>query len=193
MNLRRIAACLALAAALATAQQSSPAFEVASIRPHSADDNRFRVKPPPNGRFTATGCVAKLLVMLACGVQESQVVGGPGWFDIEKWDVESKSADQRQYSVEETRQMLQDLLVQRFSLQIHRETRQFPVYVLAVAKGGPKFKAQQQRDRVPNVQITANSVHLAPGAVIDHTGLVQLYDLSWSGMTRRSLNAACPA
>jgi hypothetical protein len=76
MNLRRFGASLALAALLAHAQQPGPSFDVVSIRPQTPDDNRFRVKPPANGRFTATGSVAKFLLMLAFDVQESQIVGG---------------------------------------------------------------------------------------------------------------------
>jgi uncharacterized protein (TIGR03435 family) len=36
--------------------------------------------------------------------------------------------------------MLQHLLEERFSLTFHREIQQRPVYVVTVAKGGPKFK-----------------------------------------------------
>jgi uncharacterized protein (TIGR03435 family) len=40
--------------------------------------------------------------------------------------------------------MLQTLLADRFSLQIHRETKPLPVYLLTVAKNGPKLKAAAQ-------------------------------------------------
>jgi uncharacterized protein (TIGR03435 family) len=36
--------------------------------------------------------------------------------------------------------MLQALLADRFKLKVHRATRDFPVYVLTVAPGGPKLK-----------------------------------------------------
>jgi uncharacterized protein (TIGR03435 family) len=39
--------------------------------------------------------------------------------------------------------MLQALLENRFQLKIRRETREVPVYALAVAKGGPKLQAAQ--------------------------------------------------
>jgi len=193
MNLGQLGASLALAALLAQAQQPNPSFDVVSIRPQSPDDNRFRAKPPANGRFTATGSAAKFLLMLAFDVQESQIAGGPAWFDKEKWDIEAKSGDEtRRYNDAESRAMLRTLLAERFSLKIHRETRQLPVYILGIAKGGPKFKALD-RDRGMNIQITGNSIRLESGEiprlaqllstavgrpVIDRTGLSQRYDLS---------------
>jgi uncharacterized protein (TIGR03435 family) len=192
MNLRSIATSLALAVTLAHAQQPRPAFEVASIRPHAPDDTRFLVRPPGNGHFTATGSVAKLLLMLAFDVQESQIAGGPAWLDKEKWDIEAKSDDHSPHNTAETRQMLRNLLIERFALQTHRETRQLPVYILGVSKGVPKFKPQTE-DRGMNMQMTSNSINLESGEiqrlaqvlstavgrpVIDRTGLTQRYDLS---------------
>ena len=169
----------------------TPSFDVASIRPHAPDDHRFYVKLPAQGRFTATGSVAKLVVMLAYDVQEAQIAGGPDWFATEKWDIEAKSDDPGGHSVEETRQMLQNMLAERFGLRIHRETEQRPAYVLTVAKDGPKFKPAEQGST--NVRVSGNSVSLERGdlvrmtqllssalgrPVVDRTGLTGLYDLS---------------
>jgi uncharacterized protein (TIGR03435 family) len=162
-------------------------FDVASIRP---DDRGLFVRPPNCGQFTAWGAVAKLLVMFAYDVQDSQIVGGPPWFATDKWAIQAKS-DKDQYSVEETRTMLQHLLADRFSLRVHRSTQEVPVYVLSVAKGGPKFKASEGERT--NVQIGPNSISLQAATidrlttvlatslgrpVIDRTGLTANYDLS---------------
>jgi uncharacterized protein (TIGR03435 family) len=167
-------------------------FDVASIRPHAPDDDHFRVKMPSNGRFATTGSVAKLVLMVAYDVQESQIVGGPGWFATEKWDIEAKSDDRVSRSVEETRRMLQRLLEERFALQIHRETQQRPAYALTVAKRGPTFKAPEQ-DGPTNYRITSNTISLERGdlarmaqllstalgrPVIDRTGLGGRYNLT---------------
>jgi uncharacterized protein (TIGR03435 family) len=165
-------------------------FEVASIRPQASDDSRLFVRPPNRGQFTATGTVAKLLMMLAYGVQDSQIIGGPSWVATEKWDIQAKSGND-QHSVEETRIMLQHLLADRFSLQLHRSTAQLPVYALTVGKGGPKFKAS--RGTATNIQVGPNSIFMEAGTVgrltellatalgrpvIDRTGLTGVYDLS---------------
>jgi len=170
----------------------APGFDVASIRPHDPDDHRFYVKMPAGGRFTATGSVAKLVVMLAYDVQEAQIAGGPNWFTTEKWDIEARTDNPGEHSVEETRGMLQHMLAERFGLRIHRETEERPAYALTVAKGGPKFKAAGP-DGSANVRIAGNSISLERGElarmtqllstalgrpVIDRTGLTGLYDLS---------------
>jgi uncharacterized protein (TIGR03435 family) len=145
---------------------------------------------PWEGQFSATGSVAKLVLMVAYDVQETQIVGGPSWIATEKWDIDAQSAG-REHSHEETHRMLQNLLAERFSLRIHPETEQRPVYVLTVAKGGPKFKAGA--DGSANYRITGNSISLERGdltrmtqllsaalgrPVIDRTGLKGQYDLS---------------
>lgn len=147
---------------------------------------------PANGRFSATGSVAKLVLMIAYDVQETQIVGGPSWFATEKWDIAAKRDDLDPHSSEDTHRMLQNLLQDRFALQIHRETSQLPAYVLTIAKSGPKFKAHEQ-DSATNIQITGNSIQLQRGdlarmtqflsaalgrPVVDRTGLTGLYDLS---------------
>ena len=165
-------------------------FEVASIRPQAPDDHLFFVRPPNGGRFTANGTVAKLLVMLAYDVQESQITGGPSWFGNEKWDIQAKS-ENIQHDVAETRLMLQHLLADRFGLRLHRSTEERPVYVLTVNKSGPKFKASEATST--NLQIGPNSIFLQAGTidrltavlatalgrpVVDRTGLTGSYDLT---------------
>ena len=52
--------------------------------------------------------------------------------------------------------MLQDLLVERFQLRLHSETREAPAYVLTVDKGGLKMRpsetAEQQFEQSPGEQ-----------------------------------------
>jgi len=165
-------------------------FEVASIRPQAPDDHTFFVRPPNRGQFTANGAVAKLVVMLAYDVQESQLTGGPGWFATEKWDIQAKSEND-QHDVNETRLMLQQLLADRFGLRLHRSTEQRPVYVLTVNKGGPKFKASEATRM--DLQAGRNSIFLRGGTidrltavlatalgrpVVDRTRLMGSYDIS---------------
>ena len=147
---------------------------------------------PTNGQFSASGIAAKLVMMLAFDVQESQIVGGPDWLSSEKWDIDAKRDDQQSHSPEETRAMLQKLLADRFALRMHRETQQRPAYLLTLAKGGPKFQPVRE-DRSTNVHVTPDSVRLEAAGidrltlvlatslgrpVVDRTGLSGRYDLA---------------
>jgi uncharacterized protein (TIGR03435 family) len=45
--------------------------------------------------------------------------------------------------------MLQNLLVDRFQLKVHRSTRELPIFALVVAGGGPKLKASVDDPNAP--------------------------------------------
>lgn len=167
-------------------------FDVISIRPHAPDDNRFLVRPPIRGHFTAQGATAKLVMMFAYDAQESQIVNGPKWFAAKKWDMEAKSDSPAAHTVDESRRMLQNMFQERFALKIHRVTAPRPAYVLTVAKSGPKFKAAHA-DESTNIRIAGNSLTLQRAElarmtqflatalgwpVVDRTGLSGSYDLS---------------
>ncbi len=169
---------------------SAQSFDVASIRAHAVEDDRFGVKMPNEGQFRATGVTARQLLMLAYDIQETQIAGGPEWLDSAKWDVEAKSQS-TQYSVEETRRMLQAMLNDRFALRSRRETQQRAGYVLSVARGGTKFKAATEGNT--NIRVAVNSIQLERGSiaqmtqalsaalerpVVDRTGLAETYNLS---------------
>jgi uncharacterized protein (TIGR03435 family) len=46
--------------------------------------------------------------------------------------------------------MLQALLAERLNLQVHRETKELPIYALVIAKNGPKFQEGKLGDTYPN-------------------------------------------
>jgi uncharacterized protein (TIGR03435 family) len=159
-------------------------FDVANIHPHDPGDSRFVVHMPSNGHFAATGAVGKLVLMVAYGVQENQIVGGPSWLDSEKWDIEAKSEDQV-HTTEETRAMLQKMLEERFVLRTHREMQQLPPYILTVGRGGPKFKAQP--DGRTNYLITGNSISLERG---DLAHMAQLLSTALGAPSSTGLDSA---
>ena len=69
-------------------------------------------------------------------VQHTQIAG-PGWLDSQRFDILAKiPADVPKDRIPD---MLQSLLADRFRLQLHRETRELPVYSLSLAKSGPKL------------------------------------------------------
>lgn len=177
---------LICAAAAALCAQS---FDVASIHAHDPRDARFLVRPPNRGTFTAVGAVAKLLVMLAYDVQDSQISGGPDWLATEKWDIEAKSADTN-HDGAATARLLRGMLEERFALKARWVEEARPVYLLTLARGGAKLRESEEGNT--NLQVGANSISLRRGSVadlakvlatalgrpvIDRTGLSGSYDL----------------
>jgi bla regulator protein BlaR1 len=126
---------------------SAPAYEVASIKPDKSGDPRFKVMASPDGLSANT--TLQMLIRLAYGVEDNQISGAPNWVNSDKYEIEAKmdsaTADSVRKLSEDQRDparghMLQELLVDRFKLTLHRETKELPVYLLVVAKNGPKLQ-----------------------------------------------------
>ena len=115
-------------------------YEVVSIKPSNPDLSQgggARMTKNSKGRWEARNIRLKELLMSAFRVNEKQIVGGPKWLDSASWDIDATYADGNQGQFP---QMLQAMLADRFHLVFHRETRTLSVYLLEVAKGGPKLK-----------------------------------------------------
>jgi uncharacterized protein (TIGR03435 family) len=80
----------------------------------------------------------KQLIVEAYGLQPYQVFGGPGWLDVNEYDVEAKADGPA--AREQLARMLQTLLADRFGLSFHRETRELRVYQLVKDRRGVKIK-----------------------------------------------------
>jgi uncharacterized protein (TIGR03435 family) len=127
-----------------------PEFEVASIKPSqpNAQGSSMGMRTP--GTLSGENVTLKLLIQQAYGVRSFQIIGAPGWLDSERYDfiakprVEAQSTqvtiESLEKSMAEMYVMLQVLLEDRFKLKLHRETRELPVFELAVAKGGVKLR-----------------------------------------------------
>jgi uncharacterized protein (TIGR03435 family) len=147
-NVTTVLATLLIAVApSARAQSSRPQFEVTSVKP-SAPGQQGLMEMQPNGRFVAYAATVRNLTT-AYRMRNFQVVGGPGWIDTDRYDIEARAEegsispatgfpDPNVPGPIEIR--IQSLLENRFQLQVHRETRELPVYELLVAKGGSKMK-----------------------------------------------------
>lgn len=130
-----------IAALNPAAAQQSQGFEVASIKPsrnNSADSN---LDSAPGGRLTATNITIRELIRLAYGVKDHQIEHAPGWLETERYDIAAKSAIASKTSLEQEQAQIRELLIDRFHLTTHRETKQAQVYLLVVAKDGPKLTA----------------------------------------------------
>jgi uncharacterized protein (TIGR03435 family) len=129
----------------ANAQTASPpkAFALSTVKPSVAQG--WRLQPTPNG-YSAMGVTLLQLVQEAYGMYEAgRVSGGPKWVDADKFDVEAKvdaedEAAYREKTLTEKHVFLKKLLVERFGLVVREEVKDWPVYMMVVAKYGPKMK-----------------------------------------------------
>lgn len=131
----------------AQAKGKRPQFEVASIKPSNSADRRPMIQSGTPGQFTAANVTVKMLIQYAYGIELFQISGGPDWIGSDLFDVTAKpegSADR-----DHVMPMLQSLLAERFNLVVRRDTKEKQVYVLLVAKDGPKFKESNESD--PNI------------------------------------------
>lgn len=126
-----------LATAIPTfAQTTAPALEVASVKPADATARWVYPSASDPHRFRAVTAVSQLIAW-AWNVKDFQVLGAPKWLDQERFEIQATAA--QSLSEDQFRLMLQQLLASRFSLKIHRETRELPVFALVLGKGGPRL------------------------------------------------------
>jgi len=136
-----------------------PQFEVATIKPIDPSPgvmHRIRTDVYPEGRIRITTRSLKSLICMAFQLTDFQVAGGEEWMDKEKFDVEGKapvSSPPVQYDVRHTnldladprlREMLQALLIERFHVKYHIETRTGPVYLLEKSGKSTPLKPSQE-------------------------------------------------
>jgi uncharacterized protein (TIGR03435 family) len=128
----------AIALPPASAQQPQ-SFEVASIKPSRNSTTDSNVDSAPGGRLTATNITVRELIRLAYGVKDYQIERAPGWLKGERYDIAAKSAIASKTSLEQEQSQVRGLLIDRFHLATHRETKQTQVYLLVLGKDGPKL------------------------------------------------------
>lgn len=144
-----IASFLLVASCLCAQTTQSPSYEVASIKIDNGGPNRpVAWDQSPDG-LMISNVMLELLIREAYGIQSYQIEGAPEWINQEEYDIAARIDDTetrhlrtltKEQAQAERRLMLQALLADRFRLVVHHETKQGPIYALAVAKNGPKFQ-----------------------------------------------------
>jgi uncharacterized protein (TIGR03435 family) len=116
-----------------------PAFEIADVHvsPHSAFP-QMTGGVLRAGRYELRKASMVDLIKTAYGVEADSVVGGPAWLESDRFDVIAKAPPNT--SPETVKLMLQNLLVDRFKLVAHNDTKPMPAFVLTVGKGKSKLK-----------------------------------------------------
>lgn len=153
-------------------------------------------------RWIATNYTLTNLIALAYDMSPRTISGGPGWMNLQHFDIEAVTpGDSRPTRLEQMR-MLRALLVERFQLKFHRQDKEFSIYELSVAKGGPKMTPAAHPEDPPDmigvvypgrIEVPAKSVTMddfvamlqratLDRPTVNKTGLMGKYDfnLEWA-------------
>jgi uncharacterized protein (TIGR03435 family) len=120
-------------------------FEVASVKPNKGD-GPTESGTQPGGRVTMINVPLRMLIRSAYQVQDEQIVDAPNWINTEHFDVMAKAATEIPRPTPGNPgplpSMMRSLLIERFKLAVHRETREFPAYALQLARRDGKLGPQ---------------------------------------------------
>lgn len=147
----------------------APEFEVASVkqvvlpereqRPDRSktdlsfvgqSGNPFKV----SGNRVSMQGTALALIVAAYDVQPWQIVNAPAWADTLLYTVEAETEGHNTPTVSMIRPLMRSLLVDRFQLDMHRETKPMNVYHMVVSAKNPGLK-QAAADEVFSWKLTS--------------------------------------
>jgi uncharacterized protein (TIGR03435 family) len=181
---------------LLPAQQASEAphtFAVATIKPSAPDT--VTLTQIRGNRFATEGTTFVDVFKYAYNVNPDQVVGGPGWLRTLKFDILADPETQERPSSDQMKVLVQQLLMERFHVSMHRESRVLPVYALMRTADAPKLtKSTADPAGIPVVgynprgELEAGNATMANFATflqrfaldrpaVDQTGIVGRFDL----------------
>jgi uncharacterized protein (TIGR03435 family) len=183
-----------------SAQQPKATFEGASVKLNTSGSLGWSSSPRPDGSYSATNVPLRTVIQFAYGIREDQLLGGPGWLQVDRFDINAKPASDG--SLAQLRLMLQGLLEDRFKLVTRREQRDLPTFALLLARRdgqlGPNLKrvddcSKANANQASRAVGSAGSRGCGPmalvvlivseamgGPVIDKTGLTGTFDVSLS-------------
>jgi uncharacterized protein (TIGR03435 family) len=130
---------VASAVLLAQTAPVRPEFEVASIKPSATVPlaEKVHVGVQIDGaQVHCTYLSLKDYIRIAYQVKEYQITG-PEWLASQRFDIHAKLPEGGRGQF---REMLQNLLADRFAVKMHRDSKEFPVFGVVVGKGGLKMK-----------------------------------------------------
>jgi uncharacterized protein (TIGR03435 family) len=135
-----------------------PIFAAISIRPLLRNEaGTVRVTGPQRFSMSQT---AKAVVQWAYEVEPYQIIGGPDWFDSQRFQILATAAGGT--DLKQIRLMAQSLMSDRFQMKAHKETREVTTYALIIAKKGPRLKEAEKAEVTPTPALgayaTGNSI-----------------------------------
>ncbi len=154
---------------------ANPSFEVATIKPSKPDDQRKAFLVQGN-RFQIINQPLVQILCFAYNVQAKQLIGLPPWAETDKYDIDAKPDGQGAPSDKQWKSMIQKMVAERYKLTFHTDKKELSVYVLSVAKGGPKLtKSEGDPNGLPGLFFRGKlgDLGVRNANMADFTGLMQ--------------------
>ena len=128
---------VARAVCQAPTDQKHRSFDVAAIKQNTSIEAPSQFGGPPS-RFTATNVPALQFILFAYRLRDFQIEGAPEWLQTDRWDINARAEGDFPPTTidgpDPRREMLRALLVDRFKLSAHLESRDRPSYALVRAQ-----------------------------------------------------------
>jgi uncharacterized protein (TIGR03435 family) len=140
VGLAGLVAGASLIAGQAPAQLLS--FEVASVKASTSDPSHVSGGVRPGGRFTVENWSLYRLISIAFQAHRGfELVGAPAWTRTSRFDINARAPADIDLGALATTgpptpviQMLRSLLIERFGIKVHSETRDVSAFALVVAR-----------------------------------------------------------
>jgi uncharacterized protein (TIGR03435 family) len=158
-----------------------PSFDVVSVRPTNPNEDLSHGSVSPDS-YRAERTTIKQILDYAFGLgYEKELANAPSLITNDHFNIQGKLDDEQVASLrklsrddrdEQMRLMVQSMLVERFHLTYHFETRELPVYLLEIAKGGLKCPRDTTSQPAiadpsrPRFRWSAASTRLAPALAL---------------------------
>lgn len=111
---------------------AAPAFDAAVVKSNNSGSGHSSMHTRP-ANVQITNNSLRQMIIAAYRIRDYQL-SGPEWLRSERFDIDAKAP----FGTPESQlmPMLQTLLKDRFKLETHKETKEFPVYGLVPSKAG---------------------------------------------------------
>ena len=120
------------------APQSQAKFDIADVH---VSDRQINVNVTGGqlraGRYELHNATMVDLIRMAYGVEAEKVMGGPNWLELDRYTVVAKAPAGTPADV---KLMLRSLLIDRFNLKVHEDTRPLSAFILTVGPAKHKMR-----------------------------------------------------
>lgn len=165
-----------------------PEFDVVSVRQNKSDSRMMRWMYTPDG-INVENLTLKNLIASAYDIRPYLISGGPSWINSTGFDIQAKVAASdvtifKDLNATQRGLMLRKLLIERFHLAVHIQTKTLPVYDLVVVSAGSKLTASAP-DPAPSPDADPTDKPKMRGRIMMGSGLVKLEHMPLSALANQ--------